>query len=542
MSKRLLHTLLAAVALLAIVSPRMPAQDASTARPIENIRARMTNGSLPLTLRGFLELVLLNDTDIRLARLAVPGAVGSVQGALAPFDPYLSAGFNANRQVQPQAVQLGGAPTLSNLLQSSQLQFTQVLGSGQTLQFGFTGARTSTNNAFSLFNPSIATGLQFGVSQSLLRNRGNLQFTGPLQIARIELVATTEMTESQIAGIVASAAQQYWSAVQAREYIAVQQQALDLARKSYDHDEKALQLGALSHLDIYQSQAQVARSEVALTQAQYAYTIQLDVLRQLIGADLDPATRNVPLQLEEDPAVLPPGDGRSVDEAIRLALSRRPDLDALDRRLVADTLQRTVARNGLLPQLDLNGSYGSNGLGGNQVPITTALGTQSAFIPGGFGNALHQMFSFSAPYYGVGLQIGLPFRNSGAQSRLTSALIAQRQDEYEKQRQTQIVVDGVRTAINQREMALAEINSARRERDLAAKNVDAERQKYELGTITAFEELQSQVQLSDAELALVNAYVDYQDAIVAYKQATWQLLDGLGIVVRQPSLRPGYRW
>jgi outer membrane protein TolC len=86
-------------------------------------------------------------------------------------------------------------------------------------------------------------------------------------------------------------------------------------------------------------------------------------------------------------------------------------------------------------------------------------------------------------------------------------------------------------------LAKATIDAAVRARDLAQRNVEAERQKYELGTITSFEFLDSQTRLSGAESSLLNAYVGYQEAYVSYQRATWTLLDGLGIVVGTPKIR-----
>ena len=103
----------------------------------------------------------------------------------------------------------------------------------------------------------------------------------------------------------ATAAGQYWDAVRARDNIKVLQQTLDLAQKSYEHDKQALDLGALANLDIYQSETQVAERKRDLVQAQYAYTIALDGLRRLIGADLTPDLRATEIVLEDDPARLP---------------------------------------------------------------------------------------------------------------------------------------------------------------------------------------------------------------------------------------------
>jgi outer membrane protein TolC len=67
--------------------------------------------------------------------------------------------------------------------------------------------------------------------------------------------------------------------------------------------------------------------------------------------------------------------------------------------------------------------------------------------------------------------------------------------------------------------------------------VEAEQQKYELGSITAFEVLDSQTRLSSAESALLNAHVGYQQAYINYQRSTAVLLDGLGMVIETPKVK-----
>ena len=81
------------------------------------------------------------------------------------------------------------------------------------------------------------------------------------------------------------------------------------------------------------------------------------------------------------------------------------------------------------------------------------------------------------------------------------------------------------------------MEAARVSRDLSQQNVDAEQMKYQLGTVTAFELLTAQSQLATVENSLVNAYVNYQKAIVAYRRAIWTTLDDSGFVFETPKLR-----
>jgi outer membrane protein TolC len=127
--------------------------------------------------------------------------------------------------------------------------------------------------------------------------------------------------------------------------------------------------------------------------------------------------------------------------------------------------------------------------------------------------------------------------SKAAQAQLADAAVNRTRDGYAaRQTQQQITLD-VRQALNSLDLANAAIEAAKRARDLAEKNVQAEQQKYELGSITAFEVLDSQSRLANAESALLNAYVGYQQAFVSYQRATAELLDGLGIILENPKVR-----
>ncbi|MDQ1473443.1 MAG: outer membrane protein [Bryobacterales bacterium] len=507
-------------------------------RDVSGIAERIADGKLNLMLIGFLELVLRNSTDINLTRLDVYTAANQIQFARAVFDPVVALGFNTVRSVSPQVSQIGGASTLSALNQNSFINYQELLATGQTGSVGFSSSRSSTNSSLNLLNPSINGTLNFTFSQPLLQNRDGIQLKAPQQIARTQLTITSRQSEARIADIVAMAAGQYWDAVRARDNIKVLQQTLALAQKSYDRDKQALDLGALAGLDIYQSETQVAERKRDLVQAQYAYRSALDGLRRLIGADLSADLRAVELVLGDDPAYLPSRvTVLPYEEALGAALRVRPEMDSARRRVAIDELNARVAKNLMLPRLDISVQGSGFGLSGNQVPVTGPLGITTLSASGGLGNTLGQIFGFNSPTYGAGVQLTLPFRSTSARAQLSDALVARTRDQYTERLVQQQIIQDVRLTLNSIELANATIEAATLARDLARKNVEAEQQKYELGTITAFEVLDSQTRLSTSESALLNAYVGYQQAFVSYQRATWTLLDGLGMVLEMPRVR-----
>ncbi len=507
-------------------------------REVEGINERIRDGKLNLTLKTFLELVLRNSTDINLSRLDVYTVADQIRSSKAVFDPSVTLGFTALRSVSPQFSQIAGASTLSSLTQNSSAGFSQLLPTGETAGVTFNASRSSTNSAFNLFNPSISGTLGFTFLQPLLQNRNGIQFTAPQQIARTQLGITSRQSEAHIADLVATAAGQYWDAIRARDNIKVLEQTLTLARKSYDRDKQALDLGALANLDIFQSETQVAARKRDLVQAQFAYRSALDGLRRVMGADLTPEMRSTEIALSDDPSALPDRAGiLPYEEALAAALRVRPEMDAAHRRITIDDLNARVARNLMTPRLDLSIQGSGVGLAGNQVNANTALGITSRTTSGGLANVLGDVLGFNSPTYGAGLQLTLPIKSTAARVQLADALIQKTRDQLTERQVRQQVIQDVRQAMNSIELANATIEAATIARDLAKKNVDAEQQKYELGTITAFELLDSQTQLAASESALLNAYVGYQQAFVSYQRATSTLLDGLGMVLEVPNIR-----
>lgn len=513
-------------------------------REVEGLQQRIVDGKLHLQVREFLGLVLKNFADIQITRLDVYTAADQIVSAKNPFDPNLNLSFNAVRSVSPESFSIAGSPsggeialpqTFNTLSQTSLIDYTQLLPTGERFEATFTGYRSSGDG---YPYPTLFGVLNFQITQSLLQNRTNLQYLNPLRVARTELLITSKQSEATVATTVEQAATQYWQAILARENIRVDQQALDLAQQSYKHDKLALDLGAISKLDIFQSETQVAERGRDLVQAQYEYKVLLDGLRRLIGADLTPQLRETEIVLDDDASVLP--DRSKIlpfEQALAKALRARPEVTAANAAVSVDDMNARASRDALQPRLDLSLQGGSSGPGYNQVGVGSVLGAVPSTPSPGLGPTLQQVLNFSFPTYGFSLTAVFPFHNATAKATLADALVSRTRDRYrQRQIKEQIILD-VRQATHSIELADATIEAAIRARDLARQNVDAEQQKYQLGSITAFELLDAQSRLASTESALVTAYVSFQEAYINYEYSTSSLLDGFGIVVDVPQVR-----
>jgi len=498
----------------------------------------VADGKLELSLRSYLELVMANNTDIAIQRLSVETAQNAITRAFSPFDPALTASFTSTRSKTPATDVLEGAQTISSLQQPANFQYTQTLGTGTQYGVRFLGQKIANNSSFRSFNPALNANLSFNFTQPLLRNRGSYVNKLPIMVARSRLRASEYSLRDQLMRLLTDAENAYWSVVLARENLRVRQSGLDLADEALKRAQLELKLGAMSPLDIYEPQQNYARAEIDLSQAQFALQQQEDALRRQIGADLDPDVRKLPIVLTE--TVLPPADTSAVDaeKAVEIALASRPDLKAAFQNLDIDDLNIQSASNAMKPDLSLVGTYTSQGRGGvfyDRRNVFTDSGESSIVtqvIPGGFGDALDQLFGFNYPVYAFGLQLRLPLRDRRASADMADAVLQKKRDTLTMRNLEQQVRLEVLQAVSQVESSKAAVKLAATAVDFATKRREAEQRKYDLGTSQMFFVLQAQNDLINAESTLVQQSINYRRNLLNLLRRNGQLLEERGIVLQ----------
>jgi outer membrane protein len=495
------------------------------------MREHVVDGKLRLTLQDAVVLTLVNNSSVRLQELNIETAKYALLGAHSPFDPWLQGSFSSQGQFSQAYTQLAGASTLSSLNQLTQLTYNQTLETGTNFQVNFNATKYSSNSSYNFINPFITSALGFQFTQPLLRNRWLFANRAPLVIARRNLRGSRAMFESQVSGTIQQVVGQYWTVAQARGNLAVAQKSLDAAEATYNHDKRALELGALPPLDIYRSESQVADRRVQVIQGEYSLKQAEDTFRQTLGADVDAYFRALDLDLTDSPET--EGELRNVDIATALqeALQKRPELEVARESLANDDTSIRLAHNNLLPDLRLSGNYSGNGLGGNQYNIFDSPPLLTS--TGGLSDSLNQLFGFGYPSWGFSLTLNLPVKNRSGQAALGNALISRRRDLYtERQIREQITFD-VTNAVHQLEEAKISMAANKEAVDLARKTMAAEQRKYELGTGQIFLVLEAQTELAAAEQSLLQAEISYRVAVAAVDYATGNLLEPYGVQIAE---------
>jgi outer membrane protein TolC len=492
---------------------------------------------LELSLKNFLALVMSNNTDIQIQMLSLEMPKNAIQRAFGVWDPRAVASFSTSRATTPSTSVLEGATTLKTLSQPLAMSVTQTLPAGTNYTVSWGGAKSTSNTTFNSYNPALSSNLAIQFSQPLLQNRGAYVNRLNLMTARSRLKISEFGLTGQMLNLISAAESAYWDVVSARESLKVAEGARDVSAEFLKLSQKQLELGALSPLDIYNPQQQLATNEVLVAQARFTLTQREDALRKQISADLDPQIRELPLVLTDLADMPLESINFDKEQSIQMAMQNRPDLKQATQSLDVDDLSIQQSRNALLPNLALTGNYTVNGRGGiffqktnvfNEGVATSVLSS----LPGGLTDALGQMFGFGFSSYQLGLRLTLPIRNRAASADMADAIVRKKQDTLAVRTTQQTIRLDILNAITNVESSKESVKLAKVARDFAQKALDAENKKYELGTELSQNVLLAQNALAQSESTVVTNQIALRKNLLNLLVKIGTLLDERSIVIQ----------
>jgi outer membrane protein TolC len=477
-------------------------------------------GTRQLSLEESVALALERNLDIQVSRLEPQSVDFQVAGFRNTFRPVLSSTIGQRDQVQPPSNQLNGGAAVTNDTT------TYNFGVGQTVPWGggsyvvgFNNSRLSTNNIFANFNPAYNATLTASYTQPILRGFKIDNTRQQLQVSLLNLEISEESVKATVAQTVANVRNAYWDLVFARNSVDVARRALALAERLVEDNQARVEVGTLAPLDIVQAQAEAATRLQTLAAAEAtASTADLALKRFLVNGTEDPLWRQEIVPVDVPSLQPPPTD---VESAIRRAISERTDIMTSRKNLETNDVNIRFFRNQSLPALDVNATYGAQGLGGTSyIRQGSGLGsTVIGTIPGGYTDALAFIRDRSFPTWNLSMTLSYPLMGNQAEAQLARARV-QRQQAQTRLRALEVQIAAeVANAAFTVQANLRRVEAASAARELAQKRLDAEQSRFEVGLTTNYFVVQAQRDLRDAENTELRALADYRKSLVNYERA-----------------------
>ena len=491
-----------------------------------------TEGNLSLTLPQAYELALSRNLDLQVGRYDVAKAEVSIAGATGTFDPQLSLGISGDWSKSPAATQLAGAQVNVGRDAKFDLGLATVLPTGTNLSIDSSTTRSETNSTFFFLNPRWNTDLTVSVRQPLLQGFGTLVNRSAIVVARNSRDQTASSFAIKVINTLQSVEDAYWDLIATRQAVEVRQQSLELAQRLLRETQERVKVGTAAPIDTVQSEATVAARQQELITAKNAAANAEDTLKAVLGFD-QPDEWNVHIKTSDE-LTTKPVHPRLAD-SIDVALKKRPEVHSLLLSIELAALNTRVARNSVLPRLDLQATYGWGGLGGNYQVIDTETGQVISTQPGGLNDALRQLRNLDFPHWTLGVTFGVPLGNNQAKATLAQRRFELDQAKVQLNALKQQITRDVRTAVRALEDGAANIDAAEAAQVAAQRNLEAEQTKYNNGLSTNYQVLQIQDDLAVAQLTALQAEVAYRKALVGYRYATGTLLDEEHVAIVDPG-------
>lgn len=458
---------------------------------------------------------------------AVSGTVFQVTGTNIPtLDPVFSLSYSRGKTSQPQInsfITGTTAVVTESGSWSTQINKNFLTGTGVTLSFDNLGV--TTNQITADLNPFNRSNMNLQVTQRLLQGFGMAVNNRNIVISKNNIKVSDLTFKQQIITTVSSVINLYWDLVSFNENVRVRKQALALAQKLYEDNQKQVEIGTLAPIEIVRAEAEVARNQQDLTVAETQVRQQEQILKNQLSRNgvANPVLRDVSI-ITTDRISVPETESISpVQDLVDQALKTRPELEQTRINIENTKLGLAGSRSALLPSLDVFASAANRGLAGS--PRRDAVRPPDVYFVGGFGTSLGQVFRRNFPDYNVGFQLNIPLRNRAAQADIANDTLRLRQQELQEQRQ----LNGVRLEVQNAQIALeqarAQYQAAVKNRVLQEKTLDAEQKKYALGSSTIFFVVQAQRDLALAQQSEVQATTSYTRARNQMYVATGQLLE-----------------
>jgi len=472
-----------------------------------------------LTRDEAVRMAIDNNADLAASRFDPAISAERVAAARSAFIPTLSTALQRNSETTPSSNLFSGDSALKTEFWSGGATLGQLLPwGGGTYDVSFNSARTTTSNPLTTFTPSLTSSIQAVFSQPLLRNFKTDAARAELDLTRRNREIADLRLQEAVARTSADAETAYWSLVSARAAVGVQQRSLDLSLELERTNRARVDVGQSPPLDLVTARAEVAQRRETLIVARTAALQAEDVLRAII---FDPKRTDFWMaRLEPADGVPPAASAPDVDSAVRRALTERPDIAEARKQIQIGDTNVMLWKNQTLPDLRLQATYATSGLGGSRLLRTggfpgTIIGTEVT----SFGTVLGQVFGADFPAWTLGFTLNYPLGKSGEEANLARVRLERDQAAARLRSVELVAVREVRDAALRLEQNRQRIETAQLGRELAEQRLDAEQRRFEVGMSTSFLVIQAQRDLAVARNNELQASLDYQLAVVAFESS-----------------------
>jgi len=449
------------------------------------------------------------------------------------FLPRLDLGFGNERTENPSYWWLEQADVVVRKYNDYSVSLVQQIPTGGNFTLGLTGYKSDTTAGFQIMNPTYGNTLRFNFTQPLLKGFGFNVSRREIIVARNNLDISVNQFQSVLMDTIYKVQEAYWNLVYSIEDHKVKQQSLQLARDLLAKNKKEVEVGKIAPIEILNAEAVVASREADILQAEALTRRNEDVLRDLLYLTEEGEMSTKRIVPSDIPSFI--RKDISLDEALKEALERRPELRMKKINIETNKLNMGVAKNQMLPGLDFQLSYWSPGLAGDRLiypdgdPFQAPIGKEE----GSATDSIRDAFKLLYDNWTIGLTLSIPLSSFTSRADYVRAKMEFEKSQLELENIEKQVFLDVKNAVRDIETNAKRVQAYRLARELAEERLEAEVKKLNVGLTTNYFVLQFQEGLERERSLELKSLIDYNLAWARLDKAVGSSLEKRNIKISQ---------
>lgn len=490
-----------------------------------------------LKMDDYLQEVLQHNESIQAQMLETEVNRRKARGEQGIFEPDFEVSYTreansrTNNAVQRAALNNAGLFEEQNSIYDGGIE--DLIPTGGKIRLGYTLSDLN-NNAepiisgtnITAFTKQYQTFVGATFTQPLLKNAGFTPTLAALRLAAFDSDIAFQQYRRQLMLTVFQAEGAYWNLYFAQEQILFFDDSVAVAQNILDDSQEKLKAGQGAELDVMEAQSALALRNTKRNDAVQNYYDALGHLRMLTGTMPDPngsGTNAQTVLVVDDPhsTNAPPAYSDSFQDAFSL----NPDYLIQEGKMNQERVRLGVAKNQLLPELDLNAAYGFNGLGATP------------------GDSWNVAASQNFPSWSVGFELTVPLAGNIKGRNYYRAARLSLQEAYLnlKGAQTEIA-NGLSISIHKAQAWRESIQNYETVVHYNEELLKTQLERLKAGSVEAYKVLEVEADLLDSRQDLASALTQYRRALLEVELAAGTILENRDLDVSREQLKHQTEW
>jgi outer membrane protein len=479
-------------------------------------------GVVSVDLDGFRSALMQNNLELQVARFDPTLAATRVLAEYGRLDTTLTANAIATREIRDANENNEPQFALNSEYLDAAAEFRVPLATGAEIRLEGDLYRYETSyidqegNTVLPSATSFPSNLNAAVTVPLLKGSGYDATLGPIVVAAYDQRLSMLDLRVLLSRLLSSSEIVYWQLERAWRAVQIQTETLRDADRLVSDTETLARAGIVPAAQRYRAELTVNQRQAELIDA------DLDLRRDMRSVKIIMNRPDLPLDGEVivRPDTRPLLTAFDFDRAglATMAIENRAELIMAEYELSQDDVRLRMARNALLPELDLEGSVGLLG------------------ISDSVGNSIDSMIDGDyPPGWKIGFHFRIPLQNRRDRANYQATVIGRLQTLAEQREIRMMVIQEVYDAVDLLELGWARIVATRNAEADARRNLEAQRRLLQTGSTTVYEVSVAINDLGNARLETIDSETAYQIALIELAEATGTTLGRQAVeVVAQP--------